>query len=301
MIIRGPRPQRDFTILDNEPINDDQLSFRALGLLTFLLSKPDGWRVNALDLSKGEGREGREALRTALAELQKRGYMVRTRYQDDRGWWITETTVYDTAQPVNSEQNPCSEGPAKTCHTPPMELSTTEQTSSPESADKSPAQNPSFDKTPGRTEDGLLGVGAPGLGLLGAIERTVVSTESNNPNSPKGLLDSDLKDENPPPFSNLPHTWPSRTFAIVNVDCPNCNALKGQNCNGRSGPRMTNHKERLEAALPLYATFLGEKGKQIVPARSKDCKSCDGHGVLLQADNSALQCPDCLTQIEKAI
>jgi hypothetical protein len=57
-LVRGPQKRRNFTILDNQVINDDRLPFRALGVLTFLLSKPEGWRVDATLLSLGEGREG---------------------------------------------------------------------------------------------------------------------------------------------------------------------------------------------------------------------------------------------------
>ena len=64
-LVRGPQKRRNFTILDSPVINDDRLPFRALGVLTFLLSKPEGWRVDATLLSLGEGREGRDAIRRA--------------------------------------------------------------------------------------------------------------------------------------------------------------------------------------------------------------------------------------------
>jgi hypothetical protein len=57
-LVRGPQKRRNFTILDNPVINDDRLPFRAPGVLAFLLSKPEGWRVDATLLSLGEGREG---------------------------------------------------------------------------------------------------------------------------------------------------------------------------------------------------------------------------------------------------
>jgi len=50
-LVRGPQKRRNFTILDNPVINGDRLPFRALGVLTFLLSKPEGWRVDATLLS----------------------------------------------------------------------------------------------------------------------------------------------------------------------------------------------------------------------------------------------------------
>ena len=43
MIIRVEKRKR-FTIISNVPIEDARLSWEALGVLCWLLSKPDGWR-----------------------------------------------------------------------------------------------------------------------------------------------------------------------------------------------------------------------------------------------------------------
>jgi hypothetical protein len=92
--IRVARRTR-FTTIDRETVNDGGLSFRALGLLTWLLDKPDGWTVNAARIAAGEGREGREAIRSTLRELEAAGYLRRERGQDDRGRWRTETVIHE--------------------------------------------------------------------------------------------------------------------------------------------------------------------------------------------------------------
>src|SRR5262249_52769227 len=95
-IVRAPRPER-YTVLGNQVINDDQLSYRALGVLTFLLSKPDDWRTDSETLARPGKREGRDAIRSALRELERAGYLRRTRRQEPRtGRWVTESHVYDT-------------------------------------------------------------------------------------------------------------------------------------------------------------------------------------------------------------
>jgi len=94
-IIRAPREER-FTVLNRTIIADERISYRALGLLVFLLDKPDNWRVEATALAAGEGREGREAVQTALKELQTVGYLMRQRRQDEAGHWITESFVYES-------------------------------------------------------------------------------------------------------------------------------------------------------------------------------------------------------------
>ena len=42
MIVRGPRPDR-FTIVDNEILRNHALSFKARGLLAYLMSMQDNW------------------------------------------------------------------------------------------------------------------------------------------------------------------------------------------------------------------------------------------------------------------
>lgn len=84
-----------FTTIDQRTVNDARLSFRARGVLVWLLDKPDDWRCNA-DQIAAAGSEGREAVRSALRELEKHGYLRRDRHQDAEGHWVTTTTVYET-------------------------------------------------------------------------------------------------------------------------------------------------------------------------------------------------------------
>ena len=93
-IIRAPRPEIGYTILDNNTIRDAGLSYRARGLLLYLLSMPDNWRTSTERL-QGVGTEGRDAIRKAIRELEAAGYMRLQKQQDDRGRWHSHWTVYD--------------------------------------------------------------------------------------------------------------------------------------------------------------------------------------------------------------
>jgi len=93
-IQRTPRPQSNFTILSNEILRDNRLSFRARGILISVLSRPDNWRTSADSLAN-ESIEGRGAILTALKELENFGYLERTKYQNELGHWVSDSLIYD--------------------------------------------------------------------------------------------------------------------------------------------------------------------------------------------------------------
>lgn len=149
-----------WTTIDRATVNDVQLSFRARGVLVWLLDKPDGWRCNA-DLMATAAPEGRDAVRTAIGELVDARYLVRRREQDDRGRWATFTEVNE--RPVTSSGE----------HT-----------------------TATDDGLPGvgesATDDGLPGVGSPTVGKPGAQKQSLISiteeiTENTAP-SPSALF-----------------------------------------------------------------------------------------------------------------
>lgn len=98
-IIRFGDRQR-YTVVANEAIEDARLSFRARGILLWLLSKPDGWHIQSGAIT-ASGTEGRDAVRAALAELESLGYLVRSKDQDELGRWRTVCTLYERPTPGN--------------------------------------------------------------------------------------------------------------------------------------------------------------------------------------------------------
>ena len=73
--IRVERRDR-FTSIDRRTINDCQLSWRARGLLIWLLDKPDDWETSLERLAK-QGPDGKYVVRDTVEELEHFGYVVR--------------------------------------------------------------------------------------------------------------------------------------------------------------------------------------------------------------------------------
>ena len=94
MIVRGPRPTTNFTVVHNHVIRDQRLTWKARGLLVFLLSMPDHWKTTTAGLQV-YGIDGRDSIRSGLKELELAGYLTRRTWQDAEGHWRTETTVHD--------------------------------------------------------------------------------------------------------------------------------------------------------------------------------------------------------------
>lgn len=101
-IIRIQKKQRNFVILDKGFLNDDRLSFKAKGILAYLLSKPDGWKVIVKDLVN-HAKDGRKSVYSGLRELKECGYYKKIPVRDETGGRIDhwESIVFECP-----EENP---------------------------------------------------------------------------------------------------------------------------------------------------------------------------------------------------
>ncbi|MEV0444606.1 hypothetical protein AB0I84_04295 [Streptomyces spectabilis] len=81
-----------FVTVESTTVRDTRISYRALGLLTYCLDQADSWQVRSEQLARGEGREGRDAIRKALHELAAHGY-----YRLERRRFLDGTTAMGAA------------------------------------------------------------------------------------------------------------------------------------------------------------------------------------------------------------
>ena len=73
MIIRNRGRNRDCTVVAKKMLADPRLSWKAKGILSYLLGHSDDWEVRTEDLVN-RSIDGRDAVYSALNELRKAGY-----------------------------------------------------------------------------------------------------------------------------------------------------------------------------------------------------------------------------------
>lgn len=106
-IRRSARKPQGFTVVDNA-VFSSELSFRAMGLLTYLLSKPDHWQVSVAQLvrySKATARpDGRDSIYSILDELINARFVVREFRRSDCGKLAgIDYVVHDAPLPAEPE------------------------------------------------------------------------------------------------------------------------------------------------------------------------------------------------------
>ena len=93
---------RNFTIIKNEIVNNQSLTMEAMGLLTFMLSKPDGWEFRQDHLCN-HFNVGRDRMRSVMKTLSDAGYVRREKENDPITGYIKTLTIV-TDEPIIDRQ-----------------------------------------------------------------------------------------------------------------------------------------------------------------------------------------------------
>lgn len=103
-VIRVRKRPNNFVMIDKTFLEDERLSFKAKGILAYLLSKPDNWKVIVGNLVK-YSKDGKSAVYAGLKELKECGYYVKTPIRSEDGRRISrwESTVYEMPDSLLSD------------------------------------------------------------------------------------------------------------------------------------------------------------------------------------------------------
>ena len=99
MAVYRVNKSRNYTVMSNFHLRDKNLSLKAVGLLSKMLSFNDGWKFSTRGLS-AICKEGPDAILSALKELEKYGCLVRHRQRDNKGRMGSMVfEIYEEPQP----------------------------------------------------------------------------------------------------------------------------------------------------------------------------------------------------------
>lgn len=105
-----------YTVMSNHHLRNKELTLKAKGLLSQMLSLPDDWDYTLKGLAF-INREQIDAIREAVKELETAGYIVRARERDEKGRLRgADYVIYETPQPASdlpTLENPILDNPTQ--------------------------------------------------------------------------------------------------------------------------------------------------------------------------------------------
>lgn len=104
---------KDYTVMSNYHLRDKNLSYKAKGLLSFLLSLPDDWDYSLNGLCS-ISKESRDGIRSILRELQEHHYVEIEKVRGDKGYFEYNYLIYEMPHWIcleNEKNNPDMEIP----------------------------------------------------------------------------------------------------------------------------------------------------------------------------------------------
>ena len=100
-----------YTVMSNHHLRNKELSLKAKGLLSQMLSLPEDWDYTLSGLSY-INREKIDAIREAVRELERAGYIKRSRERDSKGRLRgADYVIYEQPQPADEEAAPADGQP----------------------------------------------------------------------------------------------------------------------------------------------------------------------------------------------
>ena len=104
---------KDYTVMSNYHLRDKNLSYKAKGLLSFMLSLPEDWDYSLVGLCS-ISKESRDGIRSILKELQEHHYVEIEKVRGDKGYFEYNYLIYEVPHFIEIEtqvNNPDMENP----------------------------------------------------------------------------------------------------------------------------------------------------------------------------------------------
>ena len=92
-VIRVQKTQ-NYTVMSNHHLRNRELSLKAKGLMSLMLSLPPDWDYSVTGLVS-ICKESHTAVRGALKELEDNHYLIRRRTNSEKGYFVYEYTLYE--------------------------------------------------------------------------------------------------------------------------------------------------------------------------------------------------------------
>lgn len=93
---------KNYTVMSNYHLQDKNLSYKAKGLLSFMLSLPEDWDYSLAGLVS-VSKENIKAIRTILNELKDNGYLAIEQDRGEKGYYKYNYIIYE--QPIIIEKD----------------------------------------------------------------------------------------------------------------------------------------------------------------------------------------------------
>lgn len=101
---------KNYTVLSNHHFKEKNMSLKAKGLLSLMLSLPDDWNYSIAGLVS-LSKDGKDSVMATLSELEKFGYLTRIRLTNSKGQFSgVEYNIYEEPQPDNPIADNQNEG-----------------------------------------------------------------------------------------------------------------------------------------------------------------------------------------------
>lgn len=81
---RAIKESGNFVTVHKNFIHDKKLTFKAKGILLYLLSRPDDWQIYETEILN-HTMDGKDSLKSGIKELEEVGYITRTRKRNNKG------------------------------------------------------------------------------------------------------------------------------------------------------------------------------------------------------------------------